>query len=47
MQHLFDTKISGNRKPGAELLGTIKAGIIAVLKAGVLKPKITAEYYIN
>ena len=47
MQHLFGTEISGNRRVGAELLETTRAGIIAASEAGVLKPKIAAEYRVN
>jgi len=47
MQCLFGTEISGNRRAGAELLETTKAGIIAVSEAGVSKPKIAAEYRVN
>ena len=47
MQRLFGTEISGNRRPGAKLLETARAKIIAVLEAGVLKPEITIEYRVN
>jgi len=47
MQHSFGTEISGNRRPGAELSETIRAGIIAAFEAGVSKPKIAAEYRMN
>jgi hypothetical protein len=47
MQRLFSTKISGNRRPGAGLLETTRAGIIAVLEARALKLKIAAEYCVN
>jgi len=47
MQRSFGTKISGNRRAGAELLETIRAGIIAASEAGVSKPKIAAEYRVN
>jgi len=47
MQRSFGTEISGNRRPGAELLETVKAGIITALEAGVLKLKITIEYCVN
>jgi len=47
MQRSFGTEISGNRRPGAELLETIRAGIIAALEAGVLKLKIAVEYRVN
>jgi len=47
MQRSFGTKISGNRRPGAELLKTTRAGIIAGSEAGVLKPEIAAEYCVN
>ena len=47
MQRLFGTKISGNRRPGAELSETARAGIIAASEAGVLKLKIAAEYRVN
>ena len=47
MQRSFGTQISGNRRPGTELLEAARAGIIAVLEAGVLKPEIAAEYRVN
>ena len=47
MQRLFGTKISGNRRPGAELSETIRAGIIAALEARVLKLEIAVEYRVN
>jgi len=47
MRRLFGTEISGNRRPGAELLETARAGIIAALEAGVLKLKIAVEYRVN
>ena len=47
MQCLFGTEISGNRRPGAELLETVRAGIITVSEARVLKLKIAAEYRVN
>ena len=47
MQRSFGTQISGNRRPGAELLEVARAGIIAKLEAGVLKPEIAAEYCVN
>jgi len=47
MQRSFGTEISGNRRPGAELLETARAGIIAALEAGVSKLKIAAEYRVN
>ena len=47
MQRSFGTKISGNRRAGAELLETTRAGIIAASEAGVSKPKIAAEYRVN
>jgi len=47
MQRLFGTQISGNRRPGTELLEAARSGIIAVSEAGVLKPKIAAEYRVN
>jgi len=47
MQCSFGTEISGNRRAGAELLETIRARIIAASEAGVLKPKIAAEYRVN
>jgi len=47
MQRSFSTEISGNKKAGAELLETTKAGIIAASEAGVSKPKIAAEYRVN
>jgi len=47
MQRSFGTEISGNRRAGAELLETTRAGIIAASEAGVSKPKIAAEYQVN
>ena len=47
MQRLFGTQISRNRRPGTELLETARARIIAKSEAGVLKPKIAEEYYVN
>ena len=47
MQRSFSTEISGNRRPGAELLETARAGIIAVLEAGVSKLEIAVEYRMN
>jgi len=47
MQRSFGTEISGNKRAGAELLETTRAGIIAASEAGVLKPKIAAEYRVN
>ena len=46
MQSSFGTQIGGNRRPGAELL-VARAGIIIASEAGVLKPKIAAESYVN
>jgi hypothetical protein len=47
MQRSFGTQISGNRRPGTELLEAARAGIIAASEAGVLKPEIAAEYCVN
>jgi transposase len=47
MQRSFGTEISGNRRPGAELSETARAGIIAALEAGVSKLEIAAEYRVN
>ena len=47
MQRLFSTQISGNRRPGTELLKATRARIIAALEARVLKLKIAAEYRVN
>ena len=47
MQRSFSTEISGNRRPGAELLETARAGIVTVSEAGVPKLKIAAEYRVN
>jgi len=47
MQRSFGTKISGNRRPEAELSETARAGIIAASEAGVSKLKIAAEYRVN
>ena len=47
MQRSFGTEISGNRRPGAELSETTRAGIIAASEAGVLKLEIAAEYRVN
>jgi transposase len=47
MQRSFGTEISGNRRPGAELSETARAGIIAASEAGVSKLEIAAEYRVN
>ena len=47
MQRLFGTQISGNRRPGTELLEAARAGIIAESEAGILKPEIAEEYRVN
>jgi len=47
MQRSFGTQISGNRRPGAELLEVARAGIIAESEAGVSKLEIAAEYRVN
>jgi transposase len=47
MQRSFGTQISGNRRPGTELLEAARAGIIAASEAGVSKPEIAAEYRVN
>jgi len=47
MQRLFGTQISGNRRPGTELLEAARAGIIAASEAGVPKPEIAVEYRVN
>ena len=47
MQRSFSTEISGNRRPGAELLETARARIVTVSEAGVPKLKIAAEYRVN
>ena len=47
MQRSFGTEICGNRRPGAELLETARAGIIAASEAGVLKLEIAVEYRVN
>ena len=47
MQRSFSTQISGNRRPGAELLEVARAGIIAKSEAGVSKLEIAAEYRVN
>ena len=47
MQRSFGTEISGNRRPGAELLETTRAIIIAASEARVSKLKITTEYRVN
>jgi Homeodomain-like domain len=47
MQRSFGTEISRNRRPGAELSETARAGIIAASEAGVSKLEIAAEYRVN
>ena len=47
MRRLFGTQISGNRRPGTELLEAARARIIAKSEAGVLKPEIAEEYRVN
>ena len=44
---MFSIEISGNRRPRAKLLETIRARIIAALEAGVLKLEIAVEYRVN
>ena len=47
MQRSFCTQISGNRRSGAELSDDARAGIIAALEAGILKPEVAADYRVN
>jgi hypothetical protein len=47
MRRSFGTEISGNRRPGAELLEVVRAGIVTASEAGLLKPKIASEYRLN
>jgi hypothetical protein len=47
MQRSFGTQISGNRRPGAELLEVARARIITASEAGVSKLEITADYRVN
>jgi hypothetical protein len=47
MQRSFGTQISGNRRPRAELSEVARAGIIAVLEAGLSKLEIAADYRVN
>ena len=47
MQRLFSTQISRNRRPGTKLLEAVRARIITVSEARVLKPEIAAEYCVN
>ena len=47
MQCSFGTEISGNRRPGAGLLETVRARIIAASEAGVLKLEIATQYRMN
>ena len=47
MQRSFGTKISGNKRPGAKLSETARAGIITTSEAGVSKLKIATEYCVN
>ena len=47
MRRSFGTEISGNRRPGAKLLETARARIIAASEARVLKLEIAVEYRVN
>ena len=47
MQRSFSTQISGNRRPKAELSEVVRARIIAVSEAKVLKLKIAVDYRVN
>jgi len=47
MRRLFGTGISGNRRPGADLLEVARAGIITASEARLLEPEIAAEYRVN
>ena len=45
MQRLFSIVISGNRRPGGELLDTQRAGILSSVEAGKKKTEIASKYY--
>ena len=47
MRRSFSTEISENRRPEAELLEVVRAGIVTASEAGLLKPKIASEYRLN
>jgi len=47
MQRSFGTEISGNRRPGAELLDTQRAGILSAVEAGEKKTEIAARYRVS
>jgi hypothetical protein len=47
MQRSFGTEISGNRRPGAELSGVQRAGILSAVEAGEEKTKIAARYRVT
>ena len=45
MQRSFGTVISGNRRPGGELLDAQQAGILSCIEAGEKKTEIMSKYY--
>ena len=47
MQRSFGTEISGNRRPGAELLDVQRARILSAVEAGEEKTKIAARYRVT
>jgi len=47
MQRSFGTEISGNYRPGAELLNIQRAGILSVVEVGEEKTKISARYRVS
>ena len=47
MQRSFSTEISGNQRPGAELLDIQRAGILSAVKAGGKKTKIATRYRVS
>jgi len=47
MQRSFGTEISGNWRPGVELLDVQRAGILSAVEAGEEKTKIAARYRVT
>jgi transposase len=47
MQRSFGTEISGNRRPGAELLNIQRARILSAVESGEEKTEIATRYYVS
>ena len=47
MQRSFDTEISGNQRPGAELSDIQRARILSAVEAGEEKTKIIIRYRVT